>query len=646
MPSEPASPDPAKEPSVSAKGAATTGTATSAAASTAASDAPPFRASFERWSRRVRSRLALSKVLTGAAIGLVIGAGLSVAAWQTRHGDLRPSGAAAGLIGAAAGLFVARRKRWSDPHVALYLDAKLGADEAIATAVELEKKPSEEEDPARAVVLSQAAQALASATPKKVRAPMWRPVHLGVPLAAAAIAWVSTLPLPPAKATTAATPGTDKVQLAQVQGLEKVIKLGEIDARDEAQKERLKKLAEDAKRIREKLRQGAEKREVQADIAKLRDAITAERLSLGDGQQRAGMESALGKLGQNPNLKEAEKALGDRDLVKFDEEMEKLANKLEKQDRDQAKKTLEEAAEAAKKAGAPDVAKELERQKKLLDERAKKGEKLRELAKELGDGLPQEGKEALKEFGDSGSGKDQQKLAEELDKALGKMTPEQRKQLAENLKKKMAKAPEEGTGKGPSKQQLKELAEQLGTPEGQKQLEEELKKMAEAPAPGSEEAERQKQLGEAEEGAGEAEGEVNGTPMPMPVETPKGGGKDGKGGKDKGGKDGKGKGGKEGDGKGEGQAGHSEGGGPGDHAGQTGVIEGGELKSRANAKINKGKPMPGTVMGRSAGRAGDTANIAGEGGLGQAAPGEIGGVERSDVPEEYREQVGRYFQPK
>ncbi|WP_269749857.1 hypothetical protein [Polyangium fumosum] len=26
--------------------------------------------------------------------------------------------------------------------------------------------------------------------------------------------------------------------------------------------------------------------------------------------------------------------------------------------------------------------------------------------------------------------------------------------------------------------------------------------------------------------------------------------------------------------------------------------------------------------------------------------GELGAIERSDVPEEYREQVGRYFQPK
>ena len=594
-----------------------------------------FRSSFARWSRRVRARLALGHILTGAALGLLVGAGATAAAWKTRNGPLRPGGAVGGVLGAAVGFAVARRRRWSDPHVALYLDGKLGAHETIATAVELEGQ-SGDDDSARAVVISQAIAALAQATPKQVRAPMLKPWHVAVPLAAAAIGYLSWIPLPPAPEAAKAPPGVDKVQLAQVAGLEKVIKLSEIDARDEAQKERLRKLAEEAKRIRAKLREGAEKREAQADIAKLRDAITSERLSLGDGEQRAGMEAALGKMAANPDLKQAEKALGDRDLVKFDDEMEKLANKLEAKDREQAKKTLEEAAEAAKKAGSPDVAKELAQQKKLMDERAKKGEKLRELAKELGEGMGEDGKEALKDFDKSGGGKEQQKLADKLDDALKKMTPEQRKQLAENLKKKMASAPDqEGTGKGPSKKQLKDLADQLDSPEGQKQLEDELKKMAEAPEAGSDEAERQKALDGAQEGAGEAEGDVGGAPMPMPM--PMAGGKDGKSGPGKDGKDGK---------SGPGNEGHSDGGGPGDHKGQTGVIEGGDLRAHANAKINKGKPMPGMVMGRSAGRAGDTANIAGEGGLGNAGPGEIGGIERSDVPEEYREQVGRYFQPK
>src|SRR5262245_47552369 len=131
----------------------------------------PFRPLFNRWSTRVRARLALRHVLTGAALGLLVGAGASAALWQTRHGALRPLGAAAGVIGAAAGFAFARRKRWADADVALYLDAKLEADEAIATAVELEPR-KDDDDPARAVVISQATAALAQATSKRVRAPL------------------------------------------------------------------------------------------------------------------------------------------------------------------------------------------------------------------------------------------------------------------------------------------------------------------------------------------------------------------------------------------------------------------------------------------------------------------------------------------
>ena len=56
--------------------------------------------------------------------------------------------------------------------------------------------------------------------------------------------------------------------------------------------------------------------------------------------------------------------------------------------------------------------------------------------------------------------------------------------------------------------------------------------------------------------------------------------------------------------------------------------------------------MPGVTMGRTSAKAGETANMAGTGALGNAAAEEVGGIEHSQVPEEYREQVGRYFQPK
>lgn len=633
-------------------------------------DGTSFRKSFNRWASRIRRRLALEHVLTGAAVGMVIGAGACAAAWQLRHGDLRPFTAAGGIAGAAAGAVVARRKRFKDAEVALYLDAKLGSDEAIATAVDLESKAGagadiknkkqtnaasrkddadDERDSARAVVITQAAAALEKATPKQVRPTVLRIWHAAVPVAAAGIAFMTWLPVPPPPPAVAAPPGVDKIQMADIRGLEKVIKLAEIDARDEAQKQRLKQLADEAKKIREKLRQGVEKREAQADIAKLKDAIAAERMRIGEGEQRQGLEAALGKLAENGQLKEAEKALGDRDLVHFDEAMEELANKLEKEDREKAQKSLEEAAEAAKKAGAPDVAKALEEQKKLLEERGKKGEKLKELAKSLGDGLSPEGKEALNEMQGSGSSKAQQKLAKELEKALGNLSEQERKQLAENLKKQAAaqKGQNGGLENEPTERELKELANQLGTPEGQQQLEEQLREMAKAPPPGSEEAERQQALEDAQKGAGEAEQQMGGGGLPVPMMADANGpGKSGGKG-EQGGKDGQGSqaGGNDPNGKGQ-NGGPGPGGGKGEHAGQTGVVDGSGVSARAQAKINKGRLMPGMVMGRTAGRPGETANMQGSGALGTVAPDEVGGVERSDVPEEYREQVGRYFQPK
>jgi hypothetical protein len=585
-----------------------------------------FRPLFARWARRVRAQLALRKVLTLTTAGLVIGAFASGALWKMRHGALRPLGAVAGVLGAAAGLALARRRRWGDAHVALYLDERLSAGEVIATAVELDRA-RDESDAVRGVVLARAARALAEASGKQVRAPLFHPAHAALPVAAAAIAYVSLAPLPPAPVGSALPPGLTEVKLADVAGLEKVMKLEGLDARDEAQHERLRRLAEEAKRLRDKLREGAAMRDAQADVARLRDAITAERLSLGEGETRAGLEAALGKLGEDPKLKDAAKALGERDIVGFDDAMERLANKLEKADRERAQKTLEDAVEAARKAGAKDVARALEEEKKRLAAQGDKADKLREFAKELGSALGPEGQEALRDLGRTGSGKDAKRLADALEKGLEKLTDAQRKQLAENLKRKAAHAPEGGAAEGLSKEELQEFAERLGSKEGQQELEDELRRMATEPAPGSEEAERQKALDDAEEGAGEAERQLGGAPLPLP---------------------GAGKGSGKGSGKdtGEPQAGHDEGGGPGDHKGQTGVIEGGDMKSRANVKQLPGKPLPGVVMGRGAGRAGETANVAGEGALGAAAAGELGGIERSEVPEEYREQIGRYFQPK
>jgi hypothetical protein len=86
--------------------------------------------------------------------------------------------------------------------------------------------------------------------------------------------------------------------------------------------------------------------------------------------------------------------------------------------------------------------------------------------------------------------------------------------------------------------------------------------------------------------------------------------------------------------------------GTGPHDGKTEpVAAAGTLKSRAHGSMNKAPGMPGTSTGFTPGKTGGTANVQGTGALGTAGPSEVDGVDHSDVPEEYREQVRQYFQP-
>ena len=85
--------------------------------------------------------------------------------------------------------------------------------------------------------------------------------------------------------------------------------------------------------------------------------------------------------------------------------------------------------------------------------------------------------------------------------------------------------------------------------------------------------------------------------------------------------------------------------GSGDHRGSTPEIAAKELRSKAEAKLQAGAPMHGATLGRAPARPGETANQLGTGSLGDAQKTEVGAVDHADIPEEYREQVGRYFEP-
>jgi hypothetical protein len=581
-----------------------------------------FQERFARAARRVRFRLLTSRVLSGLAIGAAASVVLAALLWWMRSGELRPWSAALAALGALGGFGYGIRRRWSDSEVALYLDAKLGTHETLSTAVEVRGHPAA---PTRDAVLSRASSLLAEAAPQSARPRVFSKQHLLAPVAGAALAWLSMLPLPAAPAQPAAPTGAELVRKANVPGLERIIGLEHVPPRDALQKERLAKIAEEARRLKKDLQTGIEKRDAQARIAMLRDQVAAERLKLGDGKNRPGLEAAVGKLEKSPATRDAAKALGNGDLTAFDREMQKLANQVEERHRKEAKRALEEAAKAARERGARELADALREQQKLFEARESRAEALRELAEALKDQLSEDALNDLREFGASGDPEAQKRLADAMSKALEGLSEDERKRLAEKLQKRLQG--HSGALTPMTKEQLEELAKRLATPEGRKQLEQQLKELVESDP--SDEAERERRLEDAERGGAEAERGLSG--VPLPIEPGGGQGLDPKGDK-------------------KGQPGSPSGGpgkdrGQGDHRGQTRPHDAPELRAKANAKLNPGARMHDATLGRTESRPGETARQRGLGALGSAGPAEVGGVEGADVPEEYREQVGRYFQP-
>ena len=234
-----------------------------------------------------------------------------------------------------------------------------------------------------------------------------------------------------------------------------------------------------------------------------------------------------------------------------------------------------------------------------------------------------------------------------MGKALEKLTPEERKKLAEKLKEQASKG-----GAQSDPQAMKDLAEDLSTPEGQKKLEDELKEhgrrrttsQASPRAEGSRRRGSRAPTGPRATSTGRAR-------RAGPGQQP---------------------------GPGEGQG--SEGNGPGN--GHMPIPHPGQRQRRRQAAT--ARVAPAAII-TTPGPARTTAD-AGPLGAGHApqprerpheprarharqhdrldarqeraarrtcaapalcaaGPGEIDGVERSDVPEEYREQVRQYFQP-
>ncbi len=249
-----------------------------------------FQSAFQSLAKRVHRRHAGRFALTGAGVGLALGALGALGLWALRWGEWRPLSLGLGALGAVVGVMIERRRRWSESDLALYLDARLGSHETLTTALSAQGS----EEPALAHVLERASSVLSSADPERVKPKLWSRFHALLPVALTAIVIVSLLPLPPAPKPAPVAPGAERVQIENLKGLERIEALGHLSGQNPEQDERLKKLAEQARKLREALAKGLEKREALSEIAKLRDGIAAERLKLGESPKspRAGRRAA------------------------------------------------------------------------------------------------------------------------------------------------------------------------------------------------------------------------------------------------------------------------------------------------------------------------------------------------------------------
>jgi hypothetical protein len=577
-------------------------------------EAPRFSRVFRELALRVRRRRALRSVLTASAVGAGLALAAAAALWGLRLGAYRPYAGGLVALAALAGWMLSRRRRWSDAEVALFLDARLASDESFTTGV-LAAETDAGAEAARARALSR----LEANPPKQLGPRVLVRWHAALPIALSAFAWVCLL-APRAVPQTAKAPrGVDVVKRDSVRGLERIEALAQTEARSAADAERLKALSSEAKKLSEDLKRGIERREAQARIGKLREELAGERQRFNGPSERPGLEAALRALEAERSTLRAQRALSEGDVVGFDDEMRKLANQAESEARQAAKERLDEAARAAKERGGKKLSEFLEQQKKRFAEREALGKMLRELSKELGEKLDDDARRELEKYLDGGDPESAQRLAEAYGRALAELSEEERERLMEALKKQLDS--DSGLGATDPKQ-LESLLDQLETERGRQALRDALRDAAR----GGREGGRERALEDAERGGAEAERSLGGL---LPVPAPGGPGPQSPG-----------------NGQGQPQSGGpGPGSGSSNHEGETPKVEGSELRSKAQTRVLPGVPLGARGFGRAPGRSGETANQVGTGELGSARADAIGAIEGSDVPEDYREHVGRYFEP-
>ncbi len=581
-----------------------------------------FRAAFARWRAAVHRRHALSWGLRGASVGaLAVVAGATVA-WATGHGGAIVLGAMVVPMGGAVGAGLAWWRRWDDAAVALYLDAKGGSAEVITTALEAgDGLPTEVgEHLRREAVL--AMRALGKGSLRRV-ASRWQLVPAGMLVATVALA-LAPRTTPAASRVAPMETESERVQMEAPAGWSAVEAVGRLPTRDDARQARLEAISAEARRLREQLATGIDRREAMTAAERLRATVAAERERMWRGDGERGVERAAGVLAR-VGFAGAAQALEAHDLEALDRAMERLANARESADRERARAALSEAADAAQGAGANDLADALHQEEELLHRRADRNQLLRALATQLGQNeAVRRAAEHLERLPSDESARD---LAEVMERALAMLTAQERERVAERMRQALARP---------------QSASRAGDPANQG----EGQARSEQPMTAEQLARRLRELAQAgdDEGEGAAGG---GVPVPMPgggvraMQRGLGGAEDaaGRATAQLGGQDGHGRGQQGGEGGGRG-------GGAGEHDGSTAAIDGHEgLRARTRAVVRGGGTGAASVQ-RINGSAGGVARTMRSGALEGAAAEALRGVDRSDIPAEYRSQVRTYFQPR
>jgi hypothetical protein len=359
-----------------------------------------------------------------------------------------------------------------------------------------------------------------------------------------------------------------------------------------------------------------ERRQAQTRIAELRDQVEALQGELVNGENQAGLTAAVEELRKEASLRPASDALGDGDIVRFDREMRKMATALEKEARDRAREALDRAQRAAGAKRARALSSALREQQRLFERREQASRWLRQLAS----ALPNDTARALSEANERLTAEQMKQLLDAVDKALESLTAEQRKALGEHLRK----AIENGElGDAPLDQrQLQKLARQLEQGDVAFELQQMLERLAEHGAS----SKMMQGLEQAESGLSQAEQRLRGI-VPLPQSAPQAA---------------------RGDSPGEAldpssQGGPGTGPGAGPHAGSTPPVDAPELRAQAQPRLDGELPLRGATRGRSPARPGESALTPFGSDLSGVTADELRGVEHSNIPEEYREQVSRYF---